>query len=155
MDARADLDTLTRLRRARDLIDRRLTEDLTIAEVAASVHLSSAHFTRRFRAAYGETPHQYLLTRRLERAAWLLRSGTSVTDACTAVGFSSLGSFSSRFREVYGITPSAYAARDHAAIELLPPFIAAQLTRRQRRSGEDALAAEASRNGEATGPADS
>lgn len=145
-----DLATLRLLRMARDRIDREYASDLTIADVAAGAYLSPAHFTRSFRAVYGETPHQHLLTRRLERAAWLLRQGTSVTDACTAVGFSSLGSFSSRFREVYGVTPSAYAAENHAHMQQLPPFVAARLTRRQRHTGESSR-----RNGEAQGGADS
>lgn len=145
----ADLDTLRLLRRARDLIDRRFAEHLSIPDVAAAVHLSPAHFSRSFRAVYGESPHQYLLTRRLERAAWLLRSGVAVTEACTAVGFSSLGSFSTRFREVYGRAPSAYAAEDHAAMRDLPPFMAAHLTRMQRHAGE------VSRNEEASGRLDS
>lgn len=140
-----DLDTLRLLRTARDIIDRRFAEDISIPLIASAVHLSPAHFTRSFRTAYGETPHQYLLTRRLERAAWLLRAGTSVTDACTAVGFTSLGSFSTRFRDVYGRTPSAYAAEDHAAVREVPPFVASRLTRRQRHAGE------ASRNEEAHG----
>lgn len=131
-----DVATLRLLRRARDLIDLRYADGVTIVEVAAAVHLSQAHFTRSFRAAYGETPHQYLLTRRLERAAWLLRQGTPVTEACVGVGFSSLGSFSSRFREVYGESPSAYAAHDHDEMSLLPPWVASRLTRVQRHAAE-------------------
>jgi AraC-like DNA-binding protein len=132
VSAKPDLDTVRLLRRARDLIDRRYADGLTIPDVAAHVHLSPAHFTRSFRALYGESPHQYLLTRRLERAAWLLRQGASVTDACIGVGLSSLGSFSTRFREVYGETPSSYARREHADIEQVPPFVAARFTRRRR-----------------------
>lgn len=145
-----DLATLRLLRAARDRLDREYASALTIADVAAGVHLSPAHFTRTFRAVYGETPHQHLLTRRLERAAWLLRQGSSVTDACTAVGFSSLGSFSSRFREVYGVTPSSYAATDHSHMQQLPPFVAARLTRFQRHAGEASR-----RNGEASPRLDS
>lgn len=132
----SDLTTLRLLRQARDLIDRSFAEPLTIAGVAATVHLSPAHFTRSFHQAYGETPHQYLLTRRLERAAWMLRSGATVTDACTAVGFSSLSSFSTRFRQAYGRSPSAYAREDHSRVQELPPFLAARLTRQQRHAGE-------------------
>lgn len=146
MPADADLDTLRRMRAARDEIDRRFADDITVAEVAAHVHLSPAHFARRFRAVYGESPHRYLMTRRLERAAWALRQGACVTDACTSVGFSSLGSFSSRFREVYGLSPSDYATLDHSALVGVPPFMASRLTRRQRESGE-----RSSRNEEATG----
>ncbi|WP_040163593.1 helix-turn-helix transcriptional regulator [Microbacterium gorillae] len=143
-----DLATLRLLRTARDTIDRRFADDLTVGELAASVHLSPAHFARLFRAIYGEAPHQYLMTRRLERAAWLLRSGTGVTDACTAVGFSSLGSFSSRFREVYDCSPSAYARLDHRAVAELPPFIASRLTRPQRHRGESSRNEEASAAGD-------
>ena len=71
--------------------------------------MSPAHFSRQFRAAYGETPYSYLMTRRIERAMALLRAGMSVTDACMAVGCTSLGSFSSRFTEIVGETPTAYA----------------------------------------------
>ena len=78
--------------------------------------MSPAHFSRQFRAAYGETPYTYLMTRRIERAKALLRRGDlSVTDVCMAVGCTSLGSFSSRFTEIVGETPTAYRARDHGA----------------------------------------
>ncbi len=75
--------------------------------------MSPAHFSRQFRAAYGETPYSYLMTRRIERAMALLRGGMSVTDACMTVGCTSLGSFSSRFTEIVGETPSAYRSREH------------------------------------------
>jgi AraC-like DNA-binding protein len=94
--------------------------------------MSPAHFSRRFRAAYGETPYSYLMTRRMERAMALLRQGTSVTDTCVAVGCTSLGSFSARFSEVVGETPSQYRARDHRASELLPSCVSKQLTRPRR-----------------------
>lgn len=132
-DQQPDLETIRLLRRARDLIDRRYAERVTIAEVARTVNLSPAHFTRSFRRVYGESPHQYLLTRRLERAAALLRHGMGVTDACMMVGFSSLGSFSTRFSEVYGVTPSAYAAAPHDRLDDLPPFITSRITRQPRR----------------------
>ena len=86
--------------------------------------MSPAHFSRRFRAAYGETPYSYLITRRIERAMALLRAGVSVTDACMAVGCTSLGSFSSRFAEVVGETPTAYRSHEHGAVkaaQFIPP----------------------------------
>jgi AraC-like DNA-binding protein len=125
---------LTLLRRARDLIDRRYAEPLDVPAVAAAVHLSAAHFSRRFRAVYGETPYQYLMTRRIERACALLRAGASVTDACMAVGCTSLGSFSSRFTEVVGTTPSAYRAAEHAAEAAMPDCTVKAVTRPRRAS---------------------
>jgi AraC-like DNA-binding protein len=104
---------LVLLRRARDLIDRDYAEPLDVPAIAAAVHLSAAHFSRRFRAAYGESPYQYLMTRRIERACAMLRSGMSVTEACMRVGATSLGSFSTRFTEIMGMTPSAYRAAEH------------------------------------------
>ena len=104
--------------------------------------MSTAHFSRRFRAAYGETPHAYLMTRRIERAQALLRRGDlSVTEVCLAVGCSSLGSFSARFTELVGETPTAYRARDHSALASVPGCIARDLTRPRRtpsRIGETA-----------------
>ena len=85
--------------------------------------MSPAHFSRRFRATYGETPYTYLMTRRIERAKALLRQGMSVTDACVAVGCTSLGSFSSRFTEIVGETPSQYRARDHRDLETVPACV--------------------------------
>ena len=82
--------------------------------------MSAAHFSREFKAAYGETPYAYLMTRRIERAMLLLRAGATVTDACTAVGATSLGSFSSTFTRLTGETPSAYRARPHEAVEAMP-----------------------------------
>ncbi|GAP56075.1 transcriptional regulator, AraC family protein [Arthrobacter sp. Hiyo6] len=86
--------------------------------------MSPAHFSRRFRAAYGETPYSYLMTRRIERAMALLRAGVSVTDACMAVGCTSLGSFSSRFAEVAGEPPSVYRSREHDAVNAMPACVA-------------------------------
>jgi AraC-like DNA-binding protein len=85
--------------------------------------MSPSHFARRFRATYGETPYSYLMTRRIERAQALLRQGTSVTDACMAVGCTSLGSFSSRFTEIVGETPSQYRARDHSGRTVVPSCV--------------------------------
>lgn len=95
-------------------MDRRYAEPLAVADIAHVAHMSPAHFTRRFRAAYGETPHAYLMTRRVERAQTLLRTTSiSVTDACLAVGCTSLGSFSASFTRIVGATPSAYRAHAH------------------------------------------
>lgn len=120
------------LRRARDLIDREYARPLDVPTMAAKAFMSPAHFSREFKAAYGETPYAYLMTRRIERAMALLRSGVSVTDACTAVGATSLGSFSSTFSEIVGESPSAYRARTHDAAEAMPLCIAKILTRPTR-----------------------
>lgn len=124
--------TLAHLRRARDLMDRAYADPLDVPTMAARAFMSPAHFSREFREAYGETPYAYLMTRRIERAMALLRAGTSVTDACTAVGATSLGSFSSTFRRLVGESPSAYAARPHDAAEAMPACIAKLLTRPAR-----------------------
>jgi AraC-like DNA-binding protein len=86
--------------------------------------MSPAHFSRRFKEAYGETPYAYLMTRRIERAMTLLRTGMSVTDACMAVGCTSLGSFSSRFTQVVGMTPSRYRMLENPALDAMPPRVA-------------------------------
>lgn len=125
----ADLATLTHLRRARDLIDREYARPLDVPTLARHAHMSPAHFSRQFRAAYGETPYSYLMTRRVERAMALLRAGVSVTDACMAVGCTSLGSFSSRFTELVGQTPSAYRAREHHAVTAMAPCVVKIRTR--------------------------
>ncbi|MEV4104952.1 helix-turn-helix transcriptional regulator [Nonomuraea sp. NPDC049649] len=125
----ADLATLTHLRRARDLIDREYARPLDVPTLARHAHMSPAHFSRQFRAAYGETPYSYLMTRRVERAMALLRAGVSVTDACMAVGCTSLGSFSSRFTELVGETPSAYRAREHQAVTAMAPCVVKIRTR--------------------------
>ncbi len=129
-----ELATLTLLRRARDLIDRDYAQPLDVATIASKAFMSPAHFSRKFRAAYGETPYSYLMTRRIERASALLRAGMSVTDACMAVGATSLGSFSSRFTEIMGETPSSYKSRDHSAIEAMPPCFV-KVTTRPSRNG--------------------
>ena len=128
-----ELADLAHLRRARDLIDRAYAEPLDVPAMARAALMSSAHFSRKFRATYGETPYAYLMTRRIERAKALLRQGMSVTDACLAVGATSLGSFSSRFTEIVGETPSQYRARDHSAHEVVPPCVSRVVTRPQRR----------------------
>lgn len=131
---------LAHLRRARDLMDREYAQPLDVAALARAALMSPAHFSRRFRAAYGETPYGYLMTRRVERAKLLLRRGEmSVSEVCMAVGCSSLGSFSARFTRLVGETPTAYRARNHAALAEVPGCIAKDVTRPSR---------EASRNGE-------
>lgn len=120
---------LAHLRRARDLIDRDYARPLDVPAMASAAHRSPAHFSRQFRAAYGETPYAYLMTRRIERAKALLRQGMSVTDTCFAVGCTSLGSFSSRFTEIVGQTPSRYRALDHRDHEAVPPCISRIVTR--------------------------
>src|SRR3954453_16172155 len=97
---------LAHLRRARDLMDRDYAQPLDVPAMARTALMSPAHFSRRFRATYGETPYAYLMTRRIERAQALLRQGMTVTDTCVAVGCTSLGSVSTRFTEIVGETPS-------------------------------------------------
>jgi transcriptional regulator GlxA family with amidase domain len=123
---------LAHLRRARDLMDRAHAEPLDVPAMARAACMSPAHFSRKFRAAYGETPYSYLMTRRIERAKALLRQGLSVTDTCVTVGCTSLGSFSSRFTEIVGETPSQYRARDHRDLQALPPCVSMVGTRPRR-----------------------
>ena len=104
------------LLRAKDLVDARYREPLDVAQLARAARLSQAHFSREFRRAFGETPHQYLLTRRLERAAALLRNtDRSVADICFTVGLQSVGSFTSSFGRTFGLSPTAYRASYPAA----------------------------------------
>jgi AraC-like DNA-binding protein len=99
------------LLRAKDLIDARYRDPLNVAALAAAAHVSPAHFSREFKAAFGETPHQYLLTRRLERAAELLRNTDhSVAAVCFSVGLNSVGSFTTSFGKTFGVSPTAYRA---------------------------------------------
>jgi AraC-like DNA-binding protein len=129
-----ELATLAHLRRARDLMDREYARPLDVTEIAREAFMSPAHFSRKFRAAYGETPYSYLMTRRIERAKLLLRRGDlSVTEVCMAVGCTSLGSFSARFTELVGETPSAYRARDHSDLDGVSGCIARDLTRPSRK----------------------
>ncbi len=141
-----ELATLTLLRKARDMIDRDYAQPLDVPTIAAKAFMSPAHFSRKFREAYGESPYSYLMTRRIERASALLRAGASVTDACMTVGATSLGSFSSRFTEIMRETPSSYKARDHSAIEAMPPCFV-RVTTRPARDGSG----KSSRNQEALG----
>jgi AraC-like DNA-binding protein len=99
------------LLRAKDLVDARYREPLDVRELARAARLSPAHFSREFRRAFGQSPHQYLRTRRLERAAALLRgTDRTVADICLTVGFRSIGSFTTSFRRAFGRTPTAYRA---------------------------------------------
>ena len=127
---RPDLGELRLLRRARDRMDRDYAEPLDVPALARTALMSRAHFSRRFREAYSETPYSYLMTRRIERAKELLRRGElSVTEVCFAVGCNSLGSFSARFTELVGETPSSYRARDHNQLSVVPPCHTMVLTR--------------------------
>jgi AraC-like DNA-binding protein len=125
---------LVHLRRAHDLIDREYARPLDVPAMARVALMSPAHFSRKFRATYGETPYSYLMTRRIERAKALLRQGTSVTDACVAVGCTSLGSFSTRFTEIVGMAPSEYGARDHRDLAFVPSCVSMLVTRQRRSS---------------------
>ena len=98
--------------RAKDLADLRYREPLDVDALARAAGLSRAHFSRAFRAAFGESPHRYLLTRRLERASALLRyTDWSVADVCVEVGLSSVGSFTTSFKRSFGVTPAVYRRR--------------------------------------------
>ena len=135
-----DLDELRRLRRARDRMDREYAKPLDVPALARTALMSTAHFSRRFREAYGETPYSYLMTRRIERAKALLRRGDmTVTEACFEVGCSSLGSFSTRFTEIVGETPSAFRARDHRDMQVVPACQAMILTRPRRPAQESRI----------------
>jgi AraC-like DNA-binding protein len=123
---------LVHLRQARDLIDREYARPLDVPAMARTALMSPAHFSRKFRAAYSETPYSYLMTRRIERAKALLRQGTTVTNACMAVGCTSLGSFSTRFTEIVGVAPSEYGARDHRDLENVPTCVSMFVTRQKR-----------------------
>jgi AraC-like DNA-binding protein len=106
------------LLRAKDLADARYREPLDVPALARAAHLSPAHFSREFRRAFGETPHQYLLTRRLERAAALLRAtDRSVADICLNVGLRSVGSFTTSFGRLFGQSPTAYRTAHTPAAE--------------------------------------
>jgi AraC-like DNA-binding protein len=109
------------LLRARDLADARYAEPLGVEEMAAVAGLSKAHFSREFQRVFGESPYAYLLTRRLERAAALLRStDRSISDICLSVGLTSLGSFTTSFTRTFGLSPAAYRRRYPAAADIAP-----------------------------------
>lgn len=118
------------MRRVRDRIDREYAHPLNVEALAQGAYMSAGHLSREFKRIYGESPYQYLMTRRIERAMTLLRRGDqSVTDICFSVGFSSLGTFSTRFTELVGVSPSVYR-RDHSqAAEGIPACLARQVTR--------------------------
>ncbi|WP_405775639.1 helix-turn-helix transcriptional regulator [Streptomyces sp. NBC_00859] len=140
---------LARLRRVRDRIDREYAQPLNVEALAHDANMSAGHLSRQFRAAYGESPYAYLMTRRIERATALLRRGDlSVTEVCFAVGCASLGTFTTRFTELVGMPPGAFrrraadAAADHAdaagtargaesaiKVEGMPACVAKQVSR--------------------------
>jgi AraC-like DNA-binding protein len=132
------------LLRAKDLADARYNESLDVASLARAAGLSPAHFSRQFRRTFGESPHVYLLTRRLERAASLLRStDRSVADICFLVGMQSVGSFTTSFRRMFGMTPTAYRASfpPAAAHALVPACVVRVYGRPQHRTfREDGVA---------------
>lgn len=129
-----EIENLAHLRRARDLIDRDYARPLDVPTMAAKALMSPAHFSRRFRAAYGETPYSYLMTRRIERAMALLRAGATVTDACMEVGCTSLGSFSASFTQIVGMPPSEYRRQEHDAIRAMPSCVVKARARPERTS---------------------
>lgn len=125
------------LLKARDLADSRYFEPLGVADLAREACMSPAHFSREFRRAFGETPHAYLLTRRLERAAAKLRfTDHSVADICMSVGFGSVGSFTTSFTRTYGMSPTAYRVAFPPAAHqaLVPPCVWRAYGRPQRRT---------------------
>jgi AraC-like DNA-binding protein len=124
------------LLRAKDVVDARYREPLDVPALARAAHLSPAHFSREFRRAFGETPHQYLLTRRLERAAALLRNtDRTVMEICLAVGLQSVGSFTTSFRRAYGVSPTAYrAAHPPASAHMSVPTCVLQALARPQSS---------------------
>lgn len=136
---------LTRhLLRAEDLVDARYPEPLDVPTLARAAHVSPAHFSREFRKTFGETPHQYLLTRRLERAAALLRNtDRPIAEICRAVGLRSLGSFTTSFTRAYGTPPAAYRVAHPPTARYIPiPTCIQQLYARplSSRNREDTAA---------------
>jgi AraC-like DNA-binding protein len=133
--------------RAKDLADARYFEPLDVNDLAAAAGLSRAHFSREFRGAFGEAPHAYLLTRRMERAAALLRTtDRSVADVCFSVGLQSVGSFTTSFTRTYGVSPTAYRAAFPPAAQyaLIPACVVRAYGRPQRSTfREDRSAAPA------------
>ena len=118
------------LRRVRDRMDREYAQPLDVEALARGANMSAGHLSRQFKLAYGESPHSYLMTRRIERAMALLRRGhMSVTEVCFAVGCSSLGTFSTRFTELVGIPPSAYREQTARVTEGIPSCVEKQVTR--------------------------
>jgi AraC-like DNA-binding protein len=137
---RAFLPPTRHLLRAKDLADARYSEPLDVDDLARAAGLSRAHFSREFRAAFGESPHSYLLTRRMERAAALLRNtDRSVTEVCFDVGLQSVGSFTTSFKRTYGVTPTAYRASfpPASASALVPACVVRFFGRPQHSTSEE------------------
>ena len=145
LDPMASVPPARHLLRAKDLADARYAEPLGVADLARAAGLSPAHFSREFRKTFGESPHSYLLTRRLERAGALLRNtDRTVTEICFSVGLSSVGSFTSSFTRVYGRSPTAYRASfpPASAHAIVPACVLRAYTRPENRTfGEEARAA--------------
>nr|WP_083442334.1 helix-turn-helix transcriptional regulator [Nitriliruptor alkaliphilus] len=134
------LGDLALLRRVRDRMDREFAQPLDVEALARGINVSAGHLSRQFKAAYGESPYSYLMTRRIERAMALLRRGDlSVTEVCFEVGFSSLGTFSTRFTELVGVPPSVYRREHGDATVGMAPCIAKRVTRpvRTRPGGNE------------------
>jgi AraC-like DNA-binding protein len=132
------------LLRARDLADARYAEPLTVDDMARAAGLSRAHFSREFRRAFGDSPHAYLLTRRLERAAALLRTtDRSVAEICLAVGLQSIGSFTTSFSRTFGASPTAYRAQfpPASAYAIVPACVVRAYGRPQHRTFREDSAA--------------
>ncbi len=118
------------LRRVRDRMDREYDQPLDVDALARGANMSSGHLSRQFKAAYGESPYSYLMTRRIERAMALLRRGDlSVTDVCFTVGCSSLGTFSTRFTELVGVSPSVYREQTAGQRAEMPSCVTKKVTR--------------------------
>ncbi len=121
---RAIEDRNRRMLRARDTMDRAFAQPLDVPALARVAHVSPAHFSRQFRATFGETPHRYLQRRRVERAMYLLRStDRSVTDICMDVGFTSLGTFCTRFKQQVGMTPTEFRDKAHIDVPIPGCFV--------------------------------
>ena len=142
-DTAQHLADLAWLRRVRDRIDREYDQPLDVEALARGAHMSAGHLSRQFKAAYGESPYSYLMTRRIERAMALLRRGDlSVTDVCFAVGCQSLGTFSTRFTELVGVPPSVYRREAAGATDGMPSCVATTVTRPVRNREATATAGE-------------
>lgn len=130
MTSANDRQDIAVMRRVRDRIDREFAHPLNVEDLARGVHMSAGHLSREFRRIYGEPPYSYLMTRRIERAMTLLRRGDlTITEICFAVGFTSLGTFSTRFSELVGVSPRAYRDDPSRSVEGIPPCLARQVTR--------------------------
>jgi AraC-like DNA-binding protein len=141
----SDVPPARHLLRAKDFADARYFDPIEVTDMARAANLSAAHFSREFRRAFGDSPHRYLLTRRLERAAALLRTtDRNVADICCMVGLTSVGSFTSSFRRIYGRTPSQYRAEHPPAsnLALIPACVVRAYSRPANRTfREDDVAA--------------